>query len=143
MKSIKVKKYNQLIKEDHGKFRVHKVQGDVNCLFRSIAVDIYGDEDKTQTSKERHIVQFMVQNRDRYKSYIDGCFNAHINRMSKHVGGSDIWGTDAEIKAACDLHSSIIHVYNVTTSAIQKQTFTPLMHLRRLTSSFPTAILTT
>ena len=124
MKSIKVKKYNQLIKEDHGKFRVHKVQGDGNCLFRSLAVGIYGDEEKHKQVRN-DIVQFIVQNRDRYEPYIDGCFNTHINKMSKHVGGSDIWGTDAEIKAACDLYSSIIHVYNVTTCAIQKQTFTP------------------
>ena len=45
-------------------------------------------------------MQFIVQNKPRYEAYIDGCFDTHVNNMSKHVGGSEIWGTDAEIKSS-------------------------------------------
>ena len=99
MQSIKDKKYNQLIKEEHRKFKLHKVKGDGNCLFRSLAVGLYNAEEK-YIQERNDTVQFIVQNKPRYEAYIDGCFDTHINNMNKHP---EIWGTDAEVKAACDL----------------------------------------
>jgi len=75
--------------------KILKVKGDGNCLFRSIALQTYGDEDLHLMIRLKSM-QYIEAEKDYFKNYIEGGLNgikSYIDRKSK----DGEWGDDIEL----------------------------------------------
>ena len=83
-----------------------KVQGDGNCLFRSLSLALY-DTENEHVKVRREIVGNLEKNKELYKPYIDGeNFERHIEKMAR----DGEWGTQAELFAASETFKRDIYV---------------------------------
>ena len=78
--------------------KVKPISGDGNCLFRALAFVLYGNEMCHEKVREL-LVQFVSQNRDSFRPYIDGDFE----RYSSNMRCTRVWGTAVEILATASL----------------------------------------
>ena len=72
--------------------KVYEVGTDGNCLFRAIAHQAYGDEEKHDLVRSK-CMDYIECEKSYFKSYIEGNVDAYINR--KRLDG--VWGDDLEI----------------------------------------------
>lgn len=82
------------------KFVVHLVQGDGNCLFRSVSLQVYGDETWHDRVREE-CLEFMAKDRDHFINFIDGDFGEYI--AAKRRNGC--FGDNPEIQAMAELYN--------------------------------------
>lgn len=78
--------------------RIIEVEGDGNCMFRSIAVQLFGMNGVTSHMDiRRRAVQFMVTNREDFEPFLedDEKWDDYIARMSK----DGTWGGHLELTA--------------------------------------------
>lgn len=94
--------------------RLRPVEGDGNCQFRALAVQLHGDEAQLG-SLRKQICQQLRGQRERYEQFVDpgvtneglqGCFDDYIVRME--LDGT--WGDNVTLQAASDLFGREIHV---------------------------------
>ena len=78
--------------------RVKPILGDGNCLFQALSFVLYGNEMCHQNVQEL-LVQFISQNRNSFKPYIDGNLEMHLVKMKC----MRVWGTAVELLAAASL----------------------------------------
>ena len=104
------------------------VIGDGNCLFRSLALQIFKDENKHRLIR-RNVVNMMKTRQQDYQMYIDGPFKKHVDNMSKCRGGREIWGTEAEIIAAGNFYNVTIVVFYNQIDRCQRQVFEPTTNM--------------
>ena len=82
-------------------FRFYKCQGDGNCLFRAIAHQVHGDEEKHEDVR-RKCCDYMLGNERAFSPMwgsIDA-FKAYVKtRRNAVAGSSGEWGDDLEIRA--------------------------------------------
>lgn len=103
--------------------RVHPVEGDGNCLFRSVSHQIYGD-DRYHDLVRARCMDYMEQERDYFEPYVEGDMNdflAYINRKRQNA----VWGDDPEVQALCELYACAAEIwaYDATTGAKTLRTF--------------------
>ena len=108
--------------QDIDGFKIIKVLGDGNCLFQSISYLRKGEE-KYHSEIRHQVIKYMEENKTNYESYIDGPWSQHIKKLCKTEGGSEIWGTEAEICAASNLYDTNIVIYSKINNQVIKQTF--------------------
>ena len=104
------------------------VIGDGNCLFRSLALQIFKDENKHRIIR-RNVVNLMKARQQDYQMYIDGPFQKHVDNMSKCRGGREIWGTEAEIIAATNFYNVNIVVFDNQINRCRRQAFEPTTNM--------------
>ena len=79
-----------------------EIKGDGNCLFRCYSK--YCDCTEENHERYRYLaVEALISNRDQYEQFINGNFDEHVRNMKKSKGGPEIWGTEAEIIALCNV----------------------------------------
>ncbi|CAM9536680.1 unnamed protein product [Ascophyllum nodosum] len=80
----------------HGKgLRVTKMEGDGNCLFRSVADQVFGDPGRHPTASVRKLcVKHMKRHEGRFSLFHPGNFSKHLSNM----GRLTVWGDDLEIR---------------------------------------------
>jgi hypothetical protein len=81
-------------------------EGDGNCLFRAVSLQVYGTADSHGELRER-VMDFMARNEEHYSSFVDGNFRDYILR--KRGGG--VHGNHAEIQAISELYNRPVEVY--------------------------------
>lgn len=95
-------------------FRIKKIIGDGNCLFRAISDQVYGTEDNHQIIREK-CVEFIILKKNFFKDFIDGDFDEYVEEK-KHLGE---WGDDVEIEALSEIYFRPIEIYSGTTEPLK------------------------
>nr|CCA27095.1 conserved hypothetical protein [Albugo laibachii Nc14] len=89
--------------------KIFTVDGDGNCLFRSVSHQVYGN-DKYHEVVRRYCVDYMESERDYFEPYVVGNMDDFL-RYLKHKRKNGVWGDDPEIQALCELYDRPAEVY--------------------------------
>ncbi|KAJ8608324.1 hypothetical protein CTAYLR_009413 [Chrysophaeum taylorii] len=84
-----------------------RVSGDGNCLFRSVAHQIYGD-DKHHALVRQRCLDYMEQERAYFEPYVAMDFASYV--AEKRRDGS--WGDEPELQALCELYDRPAQVWS-------------------------------
>lgn len=108
-------RYNNYI---HGleryKLMVHPVAGDGNCLFRSVAHQIYGDDSFHMLVREK-CMDYMEVNAAFFSQFVVGGLETfHLYLHAKRTSGC--WGDDPEIQAMCEIYDRAAQIWAFDTS---------------------------
>lgn len=99
------------------------VSGDGNCLFRSVAHQVYGDEE-LHTLVRAKCMDYMETDASFFSQFIEGGLDSFpfYLRAKRTLG---IWGDDPEIQAICELYNrpAEIWAYDSQTGARKLRTF--------------------
>ncbi|KAI8904130.1 hypothetical protein EDD86DRAFT_92560 [Gorgonomyces haynaldii] len=85
------------------------VEGDGNCLFRSLSHQLYGTE-RQHLEIRKQIVQFLLENKQEYEPFI-GNVSQYCKKMSK----SGVYGTNVELAVASRVYGISIFVHQEET----------------------------
>jgi len=107
---------------EHG-FQIYTVEGDGNCLFRSISHQVYGD-DKFHALVREKCMDYMLEEALYFEPYIEGDMNDFYRYIElKRKNG--VWGDDPEVQAMCEMYDrpAEIWAYDPTLGARKLRTF--------------------
>jgi OTU domain-containing protein 5 len=106
----------------HG-LRLHAVEGDGNCLFRSVSHQIYSD-DAHHGLVRRFCMDYMESEKEYFEPYVVGDMAAFL-RYVEHKRRDGIWGDDPEIQAMCELYDrpAEVYAYDPTSGFRKLRTF--------------------
>lgn len=95
---------------EHVKVKVIHMEDDGNCQFRSLANELYGDQEQHAIVRAK-VIAYLRANSDSYSFYVgdDSEWSAYLERMSK----ARAWGDELTLRGACDCYGCLVHV--VTT----------------------------
>eukprot|EP01132_Coremiostelium_polycephalum_P002711 gene2711-3364_t len=79
---------------------------DGNCLFRSIADQIYGDQEMHNLIREK-CMDYMEAERDHFSQFVTEDFNEYIKRKRS----DKVYGNNTEMQAMAELFNRPIEVY--------------------------------
>lgn len=86
---------------------VQHVQGDGNCLFRSVSIQIYGDETWHDRVREE-CMDFIEKDREHFQAFVaEEDFDSYVRR--KRRGGT--FGDNTEIQAMAELYNRPVIVF--------------------------------
>ncbi|KAJ0411189.1 hypothetical protein ATCC90586_008905 [Pythium insidiosum] len=88
---------------------IFSVEGDGNCLFRSVSHQIYGD-DRHHGLVRRLCMDYMESEKEYFEPYVVGDM-ADFLRYLAHKRRDGVWGDDPEIQAMCELYDRPAEVY--------------------------------
>mmetsp|Transcript_8068 Transcript_8068/g.10706 ORF Transcript_8068/g.10706 Transcript_8068/m.10706 type:complete len:624 (+) Transcript_8068:104-1975(+) len=106
----------------HG-LRLHAVEGDGNCLFRSVSHQVYGDDRHHVLVREK-CMDYMMEEADYFEPYVEGGMDEYLRYIEiKRRNG--IWGDDPEVQAMCELYDrpAEIWAYDPNNGARKLRTF--------------------
>jgi len=92
------------------KFSKVIIKGDGNCLFRAILYSLIG-EDTGYKSLRKDVCNFIIANKEKYKSYFVHDEKGLISEMKK-MKKNGIWGTNLELYAASEMLHFNFEVFN-------------------------------
>lgn len=106
--------FEKFLLESHG-LQVYSMRGDGNCLFRSIAHQLYGDQEYNDNSSNKHIeirmkiVDYMEAHEELFKLFMedDVKFEDYVAEM-RQVG---VWGGYQELYAAAQVFRVKVMVF--------------------------------
>ena len=94
---------------------IQEMAGDGNCLFRSVAHQVYGNPE-LHTVVRAKVLQYIESQPEYFQSFVDGEeFYAYCTRM-RSLGE---WGGDIEVQAMSELYSRPIQIYAYSTSPMR------------------------
>lgn len=113
--------------------RVRSVDGDGNCLFRSISHQVYGTEEQHFMIRQR-ACDYMVIEKEWFNSFVVGNL-AEFDQYIEEKRQNRVWGDDPEIQALCEIFDrpAEIYAFSRTRGAQLLRTF----HAARSTSRPP------
>lgn len=89
---------------------LHHMEGDGNCLFRSVSHQVYGD-DRHHTLVRASCMDYMESERSFFEPYIEGDMNdflAYLNNKRRN----GVWGDDPEIQAMCEIYDRPAEIWS-------------------------------
>lgn len=89
------------------KAKVRPVEGDGNCQFRALALQLYGDESQ-HAEVRADMVQWLQHMKERYSDFVHEPYVDYLERMA--CNGT--WGDNVTLQAASDMLQRDIHVLN-------------------------------
>jgi len=92
---------------------IRKIRGDGNCLFRSVAEQVYGDQEMHEEVRRR-TMDYMEAERDHFSQFITEDFNDYIRRKRD----LRVYGNHTEIQAMCEMYGRPIEVYSYSLDPI-------------------------
>ena len=95
---------------------------DGNCFWRAVSYQLFQTERHHATIRGS-VVSHMNENKSQYEKYIDENFESHMEKMKNTKGGSEIWATEAEIKATAQYLGINILVNQTTGDSEHWQNF--------------------
>jgi len=79
------------------------MEGDGNCLFRSVADQVYGDQAMHRVVRAK-CVEYMRSQKTWFEEFIPteewGGIDAYLDEMARN----GTWGDDPEVQAMCELY---------------------------------------
>ncbi|KAM7535989.1 hypothetical protein Aperf_G00000100343 [Anoplocephala perfoliata] len=103
---------DQLLKEKKG-WKVVRVHGDGACLFRSVAHQVFGDEEKHDVIRKQ-VVDYMTKNREHFSQYVTEDFDRYLRRKSQ----PSCFGNHLEIQAIAEIYNRPIEIYYKSVNPI-------------------------
>uniref|UniRef100_A0A0B6YBP0 ubiquitinyl hydrolase 1 n=1 Tax=Arion vulgaris TaxID=1028688 RepID=A0A0B6YBP0_9EUPU len=97
--------FEQALKDKRG-FLIKKMGEDGACLFRSVADQVYGDQEMHGIVR-KHCLDYMSKNADFYSQYVTEDFTMYINRKRL----DSCHGNHLEIQAITELFNRPVEVY--------------------------------
>eukprot|EP01060_Flectonema_neradi_P005267 TRINITY_DN1349_c1_g3_i2.p1 TRINITY_DN1349_c1_g3~~TRINITY_DN1349_c1_g3_i2.p1 ORF type:complete len:442 (+),score=47.88 TRINITY_DN1349_c1_g3_i2:149-1474(+) len=94
-------------------FIEHPVKADGNCLFRSLAWHLYGDDSRHKEVRSQ-VVNHLSTNSEKYSPFVDEDYRSYLKEMSRQ----DTWGDHVTLQAAADSYGLLFHV--ITSSEKSK-----------------------
>jgi OTU-like cysteine protease len=97
----------------HSQHTLKLMGGDGNCLFRSFAEAIYGDQGLHKYIR-KYCVEYLKKERNYFNNYIVGgdcAFDYYTANMEK----DGVWGDDVEIQAISELYNISVEIYIYST----------------------------
>ena len=95
-------------------FRIDKVRGDGNCLFRAVSLSVYGNEEKHEEVR-RLCVAFMLDNGDTLmengESFCSFIVGESLSAYCKRISKLREWGDHLEVLALSGVYRRSIVVY--------------------------------
>jgi OTU domain-containing protein 5 len=104
--------FEQSLKEKRG-FIIKRMGEDGACLFRSVADQVYGDQEMHSVVRQL-CVDYMAKNCDFFKQYVTEDFNTYLNRKRLDT----CHGNHIEMQALCELFNRPIEVYQLSIDPI-------------------------
>ena len=103
--------------------RVQQVDGDGNCMFRSVSHQVYGDERYHMLVRTK-CMDYMELEREYFAHFVEGDMNDFLQYLA-HKRRDGIWGDDPEIQALCELYDrpAQIWIYDQHNGARVLRTF--------------------
>lgn len=102
---------------------IFPVEGDGNCLFRSVSHQVYGDDAFHSLVREK-VMAYMEVERRYFEPYVEGDMDDFLRYLDvKRRDGT--WGDDPEVQAICELYDrpAVIWVYDAVLGAKKLRTF--------------------
>lgn len=99
------------------------VEGDGNCLFRSVSHQVYGTDAYHSLVREK-VMAYMEVERQYFEPYVEGDM-ADFLRYLEVKRRDGVWGDDPEVQAICELYDrpAVIWVYDAAQGAKKLRTF--------------------
>lgn len=92
----------------HG-LRIRPIDGDGNCLFRSVSHQVYGD-DRHHATVRATCMDYMESEKEYFEPYVVGDMAA-FERYLSYKRRTGVWGDDPELQAMCELYDRPAEVY--------------------------------
>lgn len=94
-------------------FMVNEIAEDGACLFRSISLQIYGDQDMHEVIRQQ-TMDYIYKNREYFAQFVTEDINAYVKRKREnHVHGNHI-----EIQAISEIYNRAVELYCYKTEPI-------------------------
>eukprot|EP00492_Amphilonche_elongata_P001047 TRINITY_DN161_c0_g1_i7.p1 TRINITY_DN161_c0_g1~~TRINITY_DN161_c0_g1_i7.p1 ORF type:complete len:404 (+),score=59.01 TRINITY_DN161_c0_g1_i7:107-1318(+) len=108
-------KFEKSLKKFDPNWIVQRCEGDGNCLFRTIAWAVLGDQEKHPETRREAVMQ-MWRHRYYYSGFFwddDDCGDmAFIDKLKLRIKSNGfIWGDHSDISALAEVYNINIHVY--------------------------------
>ncbi|CAI5728859.1 unnamed protein product [Hyaloperonospora brassicae] len=89
--------------------RIYDIEGDGNCLFRSVSHQVYGD-DRHHALVRAACMDYMESEKEYFEPYVVGDMAAFM-RYLRHKRCDGVWGDDPELQALCELYDRPAEVF--------------------------------
>ncbi|KAJ8531750.1 hypothetical protein ON010_g14212 [Phytophthora cinnamomi] len=89
--------------------RIYDIEGDGNCLFRSVSHQIYGD-DSHHAIVRAACMDYMESEKEYFEPYVVGDMAAFM-RYLRYKRRDGVWGDDPELQALCELYDRPAEVF--------------------------------
>ncbi|GAB9474936.1 hypothetical protein Gpo141_00012048 [Globisporangium polare] len=89
--------------------RIYPIEGDGNCLFRSVSHQVYGD-DRHHAVVRATCMDYMEGEKEYFEPYVVGDMAAFL-RYLNYKRRPGVWGDDPELQAMCELYDRPAEVY--------------------------------
>lgn len=86
---------------------VRRVKGDGACLFRAVADQLYGDEER-HSDVRRDVVMYIRSERDHFSQFITEDFDEYARRKSLQT----TFGNNLELQAVSELYNRPVEIYS-------------------------------
>ena len=90
--------------------RIEEMGTDGNCLFRSVAYQIYGDEEACFFLREK-CMDYITVCKDYFKDFVDMRRHSSIEEYIEWKRTDKVWGDDLEIEAMSEIYGRPIEIY--------------------------------
>ncbi|KAK4286327.1 hypothetical protein QN277_002896 [Acacia crassicarpa] len=94
-------------------YKVKRMVGDGNCLFRAVADQVYGDPESYDLTRQM-CMDYMESERDHFSQFITEGFMSYCKRKRR----DKVYGNNVEIHAMCEIYNRPIHIYSYSTEPI-------------------------
>uniref|UniRef100_K3WER0 ubiquitinyl hydrolase 1 n=1 Tax=Globisporangium ultimum (strain ATCC 200006 / CBS 805.95 / DAOM BR144) TaxID=431595 RepID=K3WER0_GLOUD len=89
--------------------QIYPIEGDGNCLFRSVSHQVYGD-DRHHAVVRAMCMDYMESEKEYFEPYVVGDMEAFL-RYLNYKRRQGVWGDDPELQAMCELYDRPAEVY--------------------------------
>ncbi|XP_011205024.1 uncharacterized protein LOC105227399 isoform X1 [Bactrocera dorsalis] len=94
-------------------YELRSVEEDGACLFRSISLQIYGDEEMHDVVRQ-HTMDYIYKNREYFSHFVTEDINSYIKRKRR----KDSHGNHIEIQAMSEIYNRPVEVYSYKPTPI-------------------------
>lgn len=91
--------------------RIQEVKGDGACMFRAVAAQVYGDEEK-HLDVRLNCIEYIARNREHFSQFITEDFDAYLTRKRQ----PEVHGNHVELQAISEIYGRQIEIYEYDTS---------------------------
>jgi hypothetical protein len=94
-------------------FQIKEVKGDGACMFRAVAAQVYGDEEKHMDVR-LSCIEYIARNREHFSQFITEDFDAYLTRKRQ----AEVHGNHVELQAISEIYGRQIEIYEYDTKPV-------------------------
>uniref|UniRef100_A0AC34GPA8 OTU domain-containing protein n=1 Tax=Panagrolaimus sp. ES5 TaxID=591445 RepID=A0AC34GPA8_9BILA len=93
--------------------QIKEVKGDGACMFRAVAAQVYGDEEKHMDVR-LGCIEYIARNREHFSQFITEDFDAYLTRKRQ----AEVHGNHVELQAISEIYGRQIEIYEYDTKPV-------------------------